>query len=188
MKAYLSVAAVFTLTASVALAASSRSLNLIQMTEAAGSIVSGRVLEVRHTIDSNTRLPVQIVSLVVQQRLKGDGGETFVFKQFDDQTGAYAECDDVLLFLYPASRLGLTSAVGLGQGNFRMKLINGVRHFANLINNRGLLTEVRGANTSQLRDAQSGVDRPNSGPVREEDLLNLTRQAVRSTVRAGRAK
>jgi len=187
MRAYPSAVLLFAFSASAALAASSRSLSLAQMTESAGSIVSGRVVEVKRTVDSETRLPVQIVSLAVQQRLKGDGGGTFVFKQFDDQTAVYAEGDEVLLFLYPSSRLGLTSAVGLGQGYFRMKLINGVRHFANLINNRGLLKE-GGAPGAQLTVAQPGVGRPYSGPVREEDLLSLTREAIRSTVRTRRAK
>src|SRR5262245_27940979 len=166
MKGCFSALALFSITATSVFAASSRSLDLAQMTESAGSIVLGRVIEVRHTVDEKTGLPVQSVSLAVRERLKGEGGENHVFRRVDDQTTSFVEGDEVLLFLYPTSKLGLTSAVGLGQGSFRMTLIGGVRHLINSFNNRGLLGS-QSSNTLQLR-VPSALDRPTSGPMREE--------------------
>src|SRR5262245_35178031 len=91
VKAYLSAVVLLAVSVSSALGASARSLSLAQMTDAAGSIVLGRVVEAKRTVDGQTGLPVQIVSVAVRERLKGDGSETHVFKRFDDQTAAYAE-------------------------------------------------------------------------------------------------
>lgn len=163
------------------LASSARVLNLAEMTQAAEHIFSGKVLEVKRTTDEQTRLPVQIVKIEIREFVKGNAPNPLVFKQLDDSSlGDYSITDEVILFLYPKSSYGFTSAVGAGQGSFRMKLLNGLKVFANRFNNRGLLTGLSQPQSLLLED--STLSRiPTGGPLDEDRLLQLTRQLAQSS-------
>jgi hypothetical protein len=188
MRTCLATAVVLCLAVCLGSAASSRALNLAQLSDTAGVIVVGKILSVERTIDRDTRLPVKVIKLEVRERLKGEGDSPFNFKQLDDHTIGYTEGEEVLLFLYPTSKLGLTSAVGVEQGTFRMKLNNGVRYLTNRLNNRGLLKDVGAAGAANIQDVEAAKAQTPQGAIQEDRLLDLTRQAVRAAASTGRVK
>jgi hypothetical protein len=110
-----------------------RPISLAQMTRAAGTIVVGRVTEVRlDHLPQHPRVPVTYVTLRVEETWKGAPARDLTFMQFGDATGAaplpatpgrvqtvrfpemptYAAGEEILLFLRRPSRVGLTSPVG----------------------------------------------------------------------------
>ena len=107
--------------------ASSRHVNLDEMTVSAGRIVYGRIAEVRGGYHPDyTRISVTFVTLDVIEMIKGGGARRMTFMQFGSAQGVgrnyhmpnYRVGEEVLLFLYPESRYGFTSPVGEGQGKF----------------------------------------------------------------------
>jgi hypothetical protein len=123
--------------------ASSRSVNLAELTASSGRIVHGRIAEVRagrHPTYSH--LEVTFVTLEVIEMLKGTPARRVTFMQYGNSQGGirsfhlprYTVGEEVVLFLYPESRSGFTSPVGEGQGKFL------VRHDP-LLGRRALLNE-----------------------------------------------
>src|SRR5690349_1533672 len=133
----LSRAAVFGLVTASALlavrpsAAIGRRLDLATMTERAGTIVSGRITQIRAGAHPQYRnIGVLFVTMKVEEVMKGAPGETFTFMQFtgqklDNNGGkglsaaqplpdmpSYRVGEEVVLFLYPPSSVGFTSPVG----------------------------------------------------------------------------
>lgn len=138
--------AVFGLVASLALCgarpagAVGRRLDLATMTERAGTIIRGRVVslrEGRHPQYHN--IGVLYVTLQVDETLKGTANDRFTFMQFGGRAAAgdsekslsmaqslpdlpvYRVGEEVVLFLYPPSRVGFTSPVGGAQGIFHVQ-------------------------------------------------------------------
>lgn len=105
-----------------------RPLNIEELTEKAGRIVSGQVVAIDVSTDPALDLPVARVTLAVQRTLKGSGGSTLAFRMLAPSEAAttlgvrglpsFDVGEEVVLFLYPESRTGLTSPVGLTQGKF----------------------------------------------------------------------
>jgi hypothetical protein len=110
-----------------------RPMSLAQMTRAAGTIVVGRVTEVRlDHLPQHPRVPVTYITLRVEETWKGAPARDLTFMQFGDATGAtplpatpgrvqmvrfpemptYVAGEEILLFLRRPSRVGLTSPVG----------------------------------------------------------------------------
>lgn len=106
--------------------ANSRSVNLAEMTSHAGRVVHGRVVEVREGVHpQHQHLAVTWVKVQVVEMLKGGAAREVTFMQYGNSTNQYVAHlpkysvgEEVVLFLYPESKLGLTSPVGQGQGKF----------------------------------------------------------------------
>jgi hypothetical protein len=104
-------------------------MNLPQLVEDAGKIFLGKCIEVRSGKDPDTGLIVTWITFEVSKGIKGDPGETETIKQLGGThegltvtsfTPTFRVGEEVLLFVYPASAVGLTSAVGLHQGKFNV--------------------------------------------------------------------
>lgn len=106
--------------------ANSRSVNLAEMASHAGRIVHGRVSEVRDGVHpQQQRLAVTFVKVQVVEMLKGGAAREVTFMQYGNSRNQYVAHlprysvgEEVVLFLYPESKLGFTSPVGQGQGKF----------------------------------------------------------------------
>jgi hypothetical protein len=141
-----SQAAVFGLMAALGLlaarpsAAVGRRLDLATMTERAGTILSGRVTQIRAGTHPQYRnIGVLFVTLKVEEMMKGAPAETFTFMQFtgqklDNNGGkglsaaqplpdmpSFRVGEEIVLFLYPPSSVGFTSPVGGEQGKFLVR-------------------------------------------------------------------
>ena len=104
-------------------------MNLPELVEDAGKIFVGKCIQVKSGRDPSTGLIVTWVTFEVSRGIKGDVGETETFKQIggtDEEltlssfTPAFRVGEEVLLFIYPESPVGLTTAVGLHQGKFNI--------------------------------------------------------------------
>jgi hypothetical protein len=106
--------------------AGGREVNLAEMTAAAGRVVHGRVAEVRPgRHPEQPGLAVVFVKLSVVEMLKGAPAREVSFMQYAggalSHLPQYRVGEEVLLFLYPESRYGLTSPVGEGRGKFTVQ-------------------------------------------------------------------
>jgi hypothetical protein len=99
-----------------------RALSVDELVGGAARIVRARCLSVRPAGAGG--LPVNEISLAVDETLKGAPSARLVVRQLGGRSGAsIPTCtagDEVVLFLYPASRAGLTSPVGSWQGYLRV--------------------------------------------------------------------
>jgi hypothetical protein len=96
-----------------------------QITRAAGTIFSGTVTAITHLSPSRAE-PFESVSITfrVENGIRGaSAGETFTIRQWIGLWSSgqrYRVGQRVLLFLYPPSKLGLTSSVGGQLGRFNV--------------------------------------------------------------------
>ncbi|MCS6806551.1 MAG: hypothetical protein RMM98_08345 [Acidobacteriota bacterium] len=106
-------------------------VTLSEMVTASGTVVSGRVVQVREGRHPHYRnIAVTFVTVEVEEVLKGAASHItrHEFMQFGG-TGitrihdipSYQVGEEVMLFLYPESEQGFTSPVGGGQGKFYLK-------------------------------------------------------------------
>jgi hypothetical protein len=171
-----------------------RPLNLEQLTERAGRIFSGRCVEVRVTHDSDFGHPVTEVTFRVERTVKGQAGETLTVKLFGDRINpgrgivdlpGFRRGEHVVLFLYPDSSLGLTSAVGLGQGKFRVFEDKQGRSVAS--NPYGNKTLFERLSSRALTALGVAPHRRSAGPeVEARALLDMAEALVRRDARSAR--
>jgi hypothetical protein len=158
-----------------------------QMTIRAEVIVRGYVRAARVEPHPQFRnLTTVVVTLSVQETLKGRAGEQFEFRQYlwdiRDQSKAagYRRGQELVLFLNPVSAHGLTSPVGLEQGRFRVvrdrqggaSAVNG-RNNAGLFRQTKEQAEARGVRLSPR--LLKSVRNVNEGPVALDDLKEIVR-------------
>lgn len=97
--------------------------SLRQLTRPAGYIFAGRVQAVRY-VPPTARSQVATIQITfrVEQGLKGvRSGRTFIMREWAGASDAgrrYRAGERMVLFLYPTSKLGLTSPVGGERGRF----------------------------------------------------------------------
>ncbi len=102
-------------------------LGFPQISGAAGTIFSGTVTRIDHRAETSGR-PVEIVSITfhVENAIRGvTPGEDLTISQWVGLWSAgqrYRVGEHVLLFLYPRSKLGLTSCVGGEIGRFAVDM------------------------------------------------------------------
>lgn len=168
-------------------------LNLEQMVDRSEKIFRGTVLDAREgTVDAGGgKLPVVTYRIRVEEELKGTFEEVKgvriaeirmlgKLKPAPSSAGVSSFSplsdlprlkvgQDYLLLVTPASSLGLSTTVGLGQGRFELKGKPGQEFAVNEIQNRGLF---RGM------DSGGGVDSPGDGPLPYSALANLIRDIV----------
>lgn len=100
-------------------------VSLRQLTRSAGYIFVGRVKTVQYLPgNSSTHVATTRICFHVEQGLRGvRTGKELVIRQWAglwDAGERYRPGERVLLFLYPMSKLGLTSPVGGPQGRFAL--------------------------------------------------------------------
>jgi len=127
-----------------------RPINLEEMSRRAARIFSGQCLEVRSERDPSLGLEVTILKFKVHHVAKGGAGRTVTLRilgggadpgPMAGVTGvpAFRAGEEVILFLYGESRIGLTSPVGMAQGKFSIATDKGGRRLAvNGVGNRRL--------------------------------------------------
>lgn len=108
-----------------------RSVNLKDMVHLADRIFLGHCVELQQVRDSGIGIPVVEYTFYVERGIKGvRTGQTVVFRQLQSSRVSrfgvpgmphFASGQQILLFLYADSRLGLTSPVGLEQGIFHQE-------------------------------------------------------------------
>jgi hypothetical protein len=166
-------------------------VSLDQMTRRADRIVHGSVMSVRvEPHPQLTNLSTVVITMQVQDTLKGKPSTTLTFRQFiwdlrDKQDAArYLKGQELLLFLNPISQYGLTSPVGLEQGRFRItRDRTGKAYAANGRDNAGLFmgTEQR-ARAQQMKlsaKATTVVHQTSSGPIPLDDMKQTIRELGR---------
>ena len=167
-----------------------RPQNLAQMTDEAASILRGKVISVRMGPHPQlTNLQTAVVTLQVDQVLKGQSAQTFSFRQYtwDFRGGArrtgYAAGQNLLLLMTKPSQYGLSSPVGLEQGRFQIMADSQGRLVAtNGHGNAGLFTnmtsDIQKRGIALSRSMSSLVAQQQSGPIPLDDLTALIRQLV----------
>lgn len=164
--------------------------NLAELTSQAAVIIHGRVLSARVEPHPDfAQLNTVVVTLKVEETLKGEASPTFTFRQFIwdirdrwDAAG-YRKGQELVLLMNAPTQYGLSSPAGLGQGRFRVvqdaagdRVAINERHNAGLFDNFGAQIEKRGI---QLNARLSAVVKQNSGPVRLDDLLAIIRTVTK---------
>jgi hypothetical protein len=110
----------------------------------------GRCVDVKEIEHPRLHVITTMVTIEVDRTLKGHAGRRLVFKMYSGGRGRGMDAgpiglprfepgEELILFLYPESRSGLTSPVGFGQGKFRRLLDkNGEELAINDFGNRSL--------------------------------------------------
>jgi len=132
-------------------------INLFEMVRTADRIFWGRCLEAEAGREPSTGLPVTTYTFEVLRGIKGARtGTSIRFQQLSGGgTGAirglpeFSRGQEILLFLYPDSKLGLTSPVGLVQGMFRVG--KGGRRDGTVLNRVGNSNLLHRASSGQIR-------------------------------------
>jgi hypothetical protein len=99
-------------------------VTLRQLTSSAGYIFVGQVKSVRYVHASSGHVPTMQIRFQVEQGLRGvRSGSVLTIRQWAglwDAGGRYRTGEQLLLFLYRPSKLGLTSPVGGVRGRFAL--------------------------------------------------------------------
>ena len=130
--------------------------NLAELTDRAATIVLGRIIYSRvepHPQYHN--LNTVVVTMSVEEVLKGTPGRTLTYRQFiwdprdpADHAG-YVSGKEVLVFLNPVTSAGFTSPVGLSQGRFEvLRSSRGEPMAVNGVGNKGLLRGMEALTTA----------------------------------------
>lgn len=154
-------------------------------------ILHGTVRTVNDGIDDRG-LPYTEVTIKVNEAIKGQAGSEYTFRQFgllkprkmaDGRMNlmvtpaafsTYVKGEETILFLYKAaSRTGLRTTTGLGQGKFHISMGNATNQF----NNAGLFDGVQ-IDQTLLDDAGKRVMATKGGAVNAISFKSLVKQAV----------
>ena len=162
--------------------------NLVQLTSRATTIVNGRVVAARvEPHPQYQHLKSVVVTLSVQEVLKGNAGAVLTFRQFiwdprdiADRAG-YRVGDRLVLFLNPTTSAGFTTPVGLEQGRFHLQR-----------DSTGTLTAVNGHDNENLftdmenQNATARLSAPTRLAIAQRTITHgpVPLAALRETVRA----
>jgi hypothetical protein len=165
-----------------------RRVGLAELSQRAGIIVQGRVIEARYEGHPDyPHVPTVLVTLQIERMLRGPAGERLSFREYlpglRGRTGGkrgYLPGQRLLLFLPEPSRYGLSSPLGGEQGRFRIQRDQQGNDLAeNDLGNAGLFRDLApqaaqaGVSLSPEQARLAGVRR---GPVPLEALVSLVRQ------------
>lgn len=167
--------------------------NIAALTDEASIVIHGRIMSAKVEPDPNfANLTTVLVTMNVNDVLKGSADKTFSFRQFvwdfrqRTNTAGYVKGQEMLLFLRAPSRYGLSSPAGLEQGRFIVQrdaagkavVINGIGN-QGLLDNLGQGAKVRGI----VLPAASAKNKSTSGNGMGLDNF---KQIVRAFARGGR--
>lgn len=173
-----------------ALATQVRSLNLEQMTRDADRIFQGRCVQLQVVLDPTLGQVVTQAVFVPQRSAKGSVRGAVTIRLLGDQRASgepgmatpglprFEEGEEVVLFLYKDSSVGLTSPVGFGQGRFKVLRDKSGRTMAlNAFGNSRLL---EGLTTQARQKLGSRADRwKRGGPIPPGELLDMVGELQR---------
>lgn len=162
-------------------ALSVRTINLEETVRLSGQAFFGRCLETHDLPRDEGGIAVRAYRfLVLEPILNTQAGEIVEFHQVRGGRTAggifgmpeFQKGQELLLFLHPESRLGLTSPVGIHQGVFRpVRLADGETRFVNGAGNRNLAVNLRpekaGVAAAQVTALQE------ARPLRLDELRSL---------------
>lgn len=169
-----------------------RRLTLEELVEHAETVFAGRCVARRVEDDPGVGGPVTVLTFQVDRAVKGQPGESITFRQIggrdkNDARGKliaglprFRPGEEVVLFLYGESRVGLRSPVGLGQGKFSIVTDKqGRRLVVNEFGNARLLEGLSGVAQGRL-DARFARWRRESlmAPARLLDMVETLVTAV----------
>jgi hypothetical protein len=164
--------------------------NLAEMVDEAGIIVRGQIVSAK--VEPHPDFPALwtvVVTLRVDESLKGQPGGKYTFRQFiwdprdrEDAAG-YRTGNNLLLLLVSPSTRGLSGPVALEQGRFQITTDSaGNLYAANGRNNLGLLNGVAARATAKgvrlTPRASALVSTPPQGPLAISDLRDIIHQLV----------
>lgn len=161
--------------------------NLAELVDQSDRIIRGRVTAVRvEPHPEMKQIFSVVVSIRVEETLKGASEETFTFRQFiwdirDRRDAAgYRKGQALLLLLNPQTSLGLRTPAGVEQGRFRIsRNAQGAAVAANGVGNVGLLRGIEGeAKKRGFQIPQQTAARIHTqvaGPIPLDDLTALIR-------------
>ena len=165
---FLALLVVSLLLSGQSLASQVRLVNLEQMTQRAARIFSGRCIDTRVEHDPAAGRDVTVATFRVERAVKGAIGDTVTVRMLsggasigDDPAGAprFRRGEEVVLFLYGESSMGLSSTVGLGQGTFKVLTDKQGRRVAlNEVGNRNLMRAMRPETRARLRERLRAPD------------------------------
>ncbi|MCP3978645.1 MAG: hypothetical protein GY716_04830 [bacterium] len=153
------------------------------MTQRAARILTGRCIDSRVEHDPALRAEVAVVTLEVQRTLKGDHRESVTLRMLNaphtdngETATGFSIGEEVVVFLYGESRLGLTSPVGFGQGKFSLHADKTGRKVAvNPLGNANLLRGVSPRSRARLGE----LARPTKEPLELNRLIAMV-EALRN--------
>jgi len=172
-------------------------ITIQELVESAGTIVSGRVVEIREGRHPDyPNVPVTYVTLEVEDVFKDDGAKVrrssghrlVTFMQFGGlralrvhDVPGYREGEEIVLFLYPESQYGFTSPVGGLQGKFAVQLDHrtGRRMVVNGLDNSNLFRGLD-AEQMQLSSTEKKIARTERGSVDYDAFASLVRKLVKA--------
>ena len=175
------VAALATVGGALPAAASQvRPVNLEQLTARAGLIFAGRCIASSAVQDPALEREITVATFEVERAVKGEAGAAVTIRMLGgDEPGLprFAVGEEVVLFLYGESVLGLTSPVGLGQGRFTVvRDKTGRRLAVNGLANRNLLRDLTPQARARLGTAfEAFKDRSD---LEADSLLDLAADLV----------
>lgn len=165
-----------------------RRVGLAELSQRAGIIVQGRVIEARYEGHPDyPHVPTVLVTLQIERMLRGPAGERLSFREHlpgvRGRTGGkrgYLPGQRLLLFLPEPSRYGLSSPLGGEQGRFRIRRDQQGNDLAeNDFGNAGLFTDLapQAAQAGvSLSPEQARLAEVKRGPVALEALVSLVKQ------------
>lgn len=169
-------------------AISVRPINLEETVRLSGRAFFGRCVEVRDLPKDATGLAIRLYRFVVLEPvLNTEAGEIVEFRQVRGGKVAggifgmpeYRKGQELLLFLYGESRLGMTSPVGVEQGIFRpVRQADGTRAFVNGVGNRNLALYLEAEAVGLAADEVQALRE--ARPLRLEELRSMVER-----IRAG---
>jgi hypothetical protein len=160
--------------------------DIVDLTDEAQIIVHGTVVSARVEPHPQLKnLNTVLVTMSVAESLKGPGQKSLTFRQYIwdvralGNGGGYHKGEELLLFLRPASELGLTSPAGLQQGRFEItRDARGQLQAMNAEHNAGLFTNL-GSKARQRRASLPAASQKLAtqvpGPVQLADLTQVVR-------------
>jgi hypothetical protein len=163
-------------------------VNLEGLVEGAGVIFDGTCLSVDYKTDEQGILATY-TTFEVHRPWKGEVPQTITIKTYGGRQGSlitvvpglptFSPGQRVLLFLNPASKIGFTSPVGMGQGSFKIFTgPDGGEKVVNEDNNRNLFRDIDwerlegSADQTAVRQLRMRGESP-SGPVDYDVLKSL---------------
>lgn len=171
-------------------------VNLEQIVSGASRIFTGTCVAVEDGVVPGTSIPVTAYTFSVSDPIKGDLEKTVVVRHLGVRRPrpqgdrmlvfrvpgmpVYREGQEVVLFLNPASSLGLSSPIGLSQGAFQIVRVDGKKMVQNGLGNKGLFLGIDarefGTKWKLTPDQQTVVG--SEGPMDYDLFLEVIRKMI----------
>jgi hypothetical protein len=164
--------------------------NIVDLIADSETIFRGQVKEVTDGFENG--VPYTQVTMVVSEKIRGNAGEEFTFRQFGlkaprsmgngkvylgttpEGWAKYSVGDDAMMFMYErASMTGLQTTVGLGQGKVMFQGGNAISQAGN----EGLFGNVD-VNANLLNEKDKRLLATKKGAVNAEGFQSFVRRAV----------